>query len=60
MEKKKCLHYSYLTKKSYSIIDVAKMFKAKIIYLKPRLGERYVSALTKISNNNKILEDMEK
>ena len=33
----------------------AKMFKTKIIYLKPRLGERYASALTKISNNRKII-----
>ena len=32
------------------------MFKSKIIFLKPRLGERYASALTKISNNNKIIQ----
>jgi UDP-glucose 4-epimerase len=31
------------------------MFKTKIIYLRPRLGERYASALTKISNNRKII-----
>ena len=31
------------------------MFKTKIIYLKPRLDERYASALTKISNNRKII-----
>ena len=31
------------------------MFKTKVIYLKPRLGERYASALTKISNNRKII-----
>ena len=36
------------------------MFKTKIIYLKPRLGERYASALTKISNNRKIIKNMEK
>ena len=51
----KCLHYSISHKKSYSIQDLAKMFKTKIIYLKPRLGERYASALTKISNNQKII-----
>ena len=51
----KCCHYSISNKKSYSIKDVAKMFKSKITYLKPRLGERYASALTKISNNNKII-----
>ena len=54
-KKNKCLHYSISHKKSYSIIDVAKMFKSKIIYLKPRPGERYASALTKISQNNKII-----
>ena len=31
------------------------MFKTKIIYLKARSGERYASALTKISNNRKII-----
>ena len=51
----KCLHYSISHKKSYSINDLANMFKTKIIYLKPRLGERYASALTKISNNRKII-----
>ena len=53
--KNKCSHYSISHKKSYSIIDLAKMFKSKIIYLKPRAGERYASALTKISNNRKII-----
>ena len=53
--KNKCDHYSISQKKSYSINDLAKMFKTKIIYLKPRLGERYASALTKISNNRKII-----
>jgi len=53
-KKNKCAHYSISNKKSYSIIDLAKMFKTKIIYLKPRLGERYASALTKIANNRKI------
>ena len=54
-KKNKCIHYSISHKKSYSIIDLAKMFKTKIVYLKPRLGERYASALTKISNNSKII-----
>ena len=31
------------------------MFNTRITYLKPRLGERYASALTKISQNNKII-----
>jgi UDP-glucose 4-epimerase len=54
-EKNKCAHYSISYKKSYSIKDLAKMFKTKITYLKPRSGERYASALTKISNNRKII-----
>ncbi|MDC0863348.1 NAD-dependent epimerase/dehydratase family protein [Candidatus Pelagibacter sp.] len=53
--KNKCFHYSISHKKSYSIKDLAKMFKTKTTYLKPRLGERYASALTKISNNRKII-----
>ena len=47
-------HYSILHKKSYSIIDVAKMFNSKIRFLPNRKGERYASALTKMSLNNKI------
>ena len=54
-KRNKCLHYSISHKKSYSIKDLAKMFKTKVIYLKPRSGERYASALTKISNNRKII-----
>ena len=50
----KCEYYSITNKKSYSIIQVAKMFKTKVKFLKPRLGERYASALTKITYNNKI------
>ena len=53
--KNKCVHYSISHKKSYSIKELAKMFKTKIIYLKPRSGERYASALTKISNNRVII-----
>ncbi len=52
----KCKFYSISNKNSYSVKEVAKMFKTKIIFLKPRLGERYASALTKISNNNKIIQ----
>jgi len=52
----KCKFYSISNKNSYSILEVAKMFKSKIVLIKPRLGERYASALTKISNNNKIIQ----
>ena len=54
-KKNKCIHYSISHKESFSIINLAKMFKTKITYLKPRSGERYASALTKISNNRKII-----
>jgi len=49
-------YYSISNKNAYSILEVAKMFNSKIILLKPRLGERYASALTNISNNNKIIQ----
>ena len=52
----KCRYYSISNKYSYSILEVAKMYKKKIIFLKPRLGERYASALTKITSNNKIIQ----
>ena len=54
-KKDKCLHYSISNTKSYSILEVAKMFKNKIIMLKQREGERYASALTKFSLNNRII-----
>ena len=54
--KKRCAHYGISHKKSYSIHEVAKMFNRKTIFLKARRGERYASALTKISLNNKILQ----
>ena len=54
--KNKCAHYGISHKKSYSIYQVAKMFNKKTIFLKARPGERYASALTKISLNNKILQ----
>ncbi|MDC2997801.1 NAD-dependent epimerase/dehydratase family protein [Candidatus Pelagibacter sp.] len=47
-------HYSISSKESYSIIDVAKMFKSKIKFLNKRPGERYASALTKMNLSNKV------
>ena len=55
-KKDRCSHYSIAYRKSYSIIQVAKMFKTKLVYLKKRPGERYASALTKISLNNKVFK----
>ena len=53
-EKNRCAHYSISHKKSYTILQVASMFKSKIIFLSKRPGERYASALTQISLNNKV------
>jgi len=50
----KCRHYSISNKQSFSILDVAKLFNAKIKYLPKRPGERYASALTKINLSNKV------
>jgi len=49
-----CRHYSISNKKSYSIIQVAKMFNTRIKYLPPRPGERYSSALTSMNLSNKV------
>ena len=54
-KKNKNLHYSILSKKSYTIQEVAKLFKSKIKYVPYRQGERYTSAITKINLSNKIV-----
>ena len=53
-KKNLCRHYSISHKKSYSILDVAKLFKTKIKLLKKRRGERYASALTNMNLSNKV------
>ena len=53
-KKNLCRHYSIAHKKSYSITEVAKMFKTKIKYLPRRSGERYASALANKNLSNKI------
>jgi len=53
--KNKCKHYSIASDQSYSIIELANMFKSKIRYLPKRKGERFASALTKMNLNNKII-----
>tara|TARA_B100001248_G_scaffold201197_1_gene155419 strand:- start:2387 stop:3274 length:888 start_codon:yes stop_codon:yes gene_type:complete len=52
--KNMCRHYSIANKKSYSIIEVAKLFKTKIKYLPKRPGERYSSAISRKNLSNKI------
>ena len=50
----KCMHYSISNKKSYTILEVAKMFGSKIKFLPPRKGERYASALTNMNLSRKV------
>ena len=47
-------HYIIANTQSYSINEVAKMFKSKIRYLPRRSGERYYSALVNKNLSNKI------
>ena len=56
----KCRHYSISNRKSYTILEIAKMFNHKISLLKPRAGERYASALTNISLSNKVYKNFGK
>ena len=53
-KRNKCRHYSISTKKSYTILEVAKMFNTKIKFLASRKGERYASALTNMNLSNKV------
>jgi len=52
----KCRHYSISNKKSFTILQVAKMFKSKIKYLPVRKGERFASALTSMNLSNKVFK----
>ena len=53
-KRNKCRHYSISNKKSYTILQVAKMFDSKIKLLSARRGERYASALTSMNLSNKV------
>jgi len=55
-KKNKCRHYSISNKKSYTILQVAKMFGSKIKMLPQRRGERFASALTNINLSNKVFK----
>ncbi len=55
-KKNLCRHYSISSLKSYSIIEVAKMFKTKIKFLPKRAGERYASSLATENLSNKIFK----
>ena len=49
-----CRHYSIANKKTFSVIEVAKMFKSNIKLLPKRPGERFASALINKNLSNKI------
>jgi UDP-glucose 4-epimerase len=53
--KNKSKHYSISSKQSYSILELAKLFKSQIRYLPTREGERFASALANMNLNNKII-----
>ena len=52
----KCKQYSIASRRSHSIVDLARMFKSKISYLPMRKGERFASALTRMNLNNRIIK----
>ena len=47
-------HYSISHKKSYTILEVAKLFKRNIKFLPKRAGERYASALSTMNLLNRV------
>jgi UDP-glucose 4-epimerase len=53
-KKNLCKHYTIASKKSFSLINVAKMFRSKIKFLPKRPGERYASALSQKILSNKM------
>ena len=53
-KKNKCRFYSISNKESFTILDVAKMFKSKIKFLPKRPGERYASALINKNLSNQM------
>ena len=55
LSKNNCQHYSISNKKSYTILQVAKMFSAKIKLYPERPGERYKSSIINKNLNNKII-----
>jgi|TARA_B110000879_G_C11171918_1_gene513971 UDP-glucose 4-epimerase len=53
-KKNNCRHYSISHNKSYTVLDVVKMFGGKMKFLSKRPGERYASALTNMNLSNKV------
>ena len=55
-KKNKCRHYSVASHKSYSVIELARMFGCKVKYLPKRSGERFSSALKRMNLSNKVIK----
>jgi len=55
-KKNKCKHYSITNKKSYSILNVARLFGSSVKYLPKRKGERFASKLTRMNLDNKVIK----
>ena len=53
-KKNLCRHYSIANRKSYTLLEVSKMFKSKVKFLPKRQGERYASSLTNKNLSNKM------
>ena len=53
-KKNLCRHYSISHKKSFTILEVAKLFKRKIKLLPKQDGERYASALSNMNLSNRV------
>jgi len=53
-KKNRCSHYSIASNKSYSILQLARMFNYKIKHLPNRPGERFSSALKRMNLSNKV------
>ena len=56
----KCRYYSISNNTSLTVVEVAKLFNSKIKYLSARKGERYASALSGMSLNNKVYKNLGK
>ena len=56
----KCQYYSISNKESFSILELAKLFKSKIKFLPRREGERFASALSSLSLSNKVYKNFGK
>ena len=59
-KKNLCRHYIISSHKSYSILDVAKMFKSKIKFLPKRPCERKESAIKNLNLSNKVYKNFGK